>query len=64
MRLILLAFLVCGLLANKGRAQERQADSKEEPEVGNVKVLTDLEDAVVKANETKKPVFVYVFDSV
>lgn len=59
MRLISLAFLVCGLLAGICTTQE-----KPESEVAKVEVLTNFEEALVKANKTKKPVFVYVFDSV
>lgn len=64
MRLISLAFLVCGLLVEVGLAQENQEQSIAEPEVAKVEVLTDLNQALAAANKTKKPVFVYVFDSV
>ena len=64
MRLISLAFLVCGLLVEVGLAQENQEQSIAEPEVAKVEVLTDLKQALAAANKTKKPVFVYVFDSV
>lgn len=64
MKLNSLALLVCGLLAGICVTQEKQAESIAEPEVARVEVLTDLEEALVTANKTKKPVFVYVFDSV
>jgi len=60
MRLISIAFLFCGLLAGLIVAQEGQPELK----VQKIKVLTDLDEATVTANEMKKPVFVYVFDSI
>ena len=63
MTLISLAFLVCVLLPNIGFTQEKPEQSIPEPEAAKVEVLTDLQQALATANETEKPVFVYVFDS-
>jgi hypothetical protein len=54
---------VCVLLPNIGFTQDKPEQSIPEPEAAKVKVLTDLQQALATANETEKPVFVYVFDS-
>lgn len=59
MKLVSLVGVVCllvGVLINQNKPTTSV--------VAKVDVLTDLEEALVQANKTSKPVFVYVFDSV